>query len=1632
MKGDYSRIPFNERKKMQHYRKVYHQQGKVLLDSDLNENTDLLHYQMKTLVKDGLCGSPNIGFRIGRGVPLLPVDDHRYIGEEGKGWSCTNDGTLTVDYFEKFEGKGSLKLENAAEVSFTFQKPVDLSKYRYLRLALKLDPSNDKFPLIRFDGINGTIIGLEEPSDQNGFSVIKYVFPLNAVLDNITKVILTEIDTKYHLGAVECSPPMFTLEPMTQLKGWSFDTDTPESAEISVEGEVIQVSQITRLYKRHFSTVDFSKFETMEFIIKSNNTSHIQFYVSDKEGCISYWNIEDLANTLEKYSKKIDHKISQYYNKHANLDSIIEYGFRGLSDSEDDYYHFGSILYEMSLGNNFVISGKYPLSGETGRLYVDGELYEKEEAETYLNQKDCPWAPSITEGQRTDLVYVDVWQRHVTSAEDPELREVAVGVDTCNRMKAVAQVKVLEGSTSLPPDLRPTGECTLSTAVEYMEAEKLCEITPGVEYTGLENRLYRVEIHAPETYKWSRNNASTVSQIIENVKEGAASVKVKEVKLFEIGDIIEITDDWVEFADRKYYLSYLFSWDDITGNDEEKLKEFLKQKFGVNWVTTAQIVQIDNGKTIMVSFQENYLSLKLNDEQTEVNLEIDDGRTDKFVAKIENSKLNIYYSSIKPWGELRKITSIDRNKNELVWDTKTSDDPLSMIGGLLHDYTAEGEGTTHPRVIKWDGANNTSNEEILEDEIKIRFSGSDMLPGDYWTFTARENTRTVERLVNELPQGVVHRYYPLATIEWENGEIINVTDLRTRFEPLCGLTAADLGFDNANTSIWTDAENVQQALESITFPKAEVIKFTNNCTDLYGTDNTNVQAALDNLCNGITVPSLTLKGKDGEEDNWPKLECSDERNLVEINKGLQIVTGELKAPFFKAGQGNKANVNGGGWYRIAENNEVLKRANAEFTLRDYITAGQGNSTLTFRIGISYNDHEGMSFTVLNHSRYSDTTFTRIRILKKGSSDTQYLEVFVNLSGWVDYSIYDNLQKDSWKPVNWEEVSAIPEGYDDIEFDVDNLFVVGDYENRFIVERGGNVGIGTQEPRAGLDIVTYGSKGWFRLGDEGKAVWVESRLWAPLLVMSALHHPPRVQFQQTGSGSEDNPQFASWIGQATNESSDLAFMGGNVGIGTQEPGARLDIANMSQSENKWFRLGDGGDGGRLWVEYGAMSAPLLVMSDKDEPPRIQFQQTGDDENEDDPQFISWIGHAKGRSSDLAFMGGNVGIGTYGPKNKLDVEGGAAIGNGYSGTKTAPDNGLLVEGKVGIGTSEPGAKLDVRGDIVLRTAADGSGNPSVDMVKITNNVFLVPNQGNVSIGITKPKNKLDVSGAVVLGEEYSGNRTAPADGLLVQGNVGIGTKEVDHDLQIGNAETAVSMSLRGPDGNSESGVLAFEDNNGTNQRWFKLIHDSQNNLLKVTSKEKDPIITFDRTNGNVDIGGSHTYLSGSEYEVEIGWEYNTHWIMGTDKTKALGFKIGHPDVGSGSTKEIVTGPEWIKNFLIHHPLDPEHKNLIHSTLEGPEVGVFYRGEAQLSNGEATVLLPDYFEALTRKENRTILLTPKFEGDNQVSMLAVSGIKDGKFTVKMIDRKNSSQKFYWEVKAVRADVDILKVERMKTHAE
>jgi hypothetical protein len=137
-------------------------------------------------------------------------------------------------------------------------------------------------------------------------------------------------------------------------------------------------------------------------------------------------------------------------------------------------------------------------------------------------------------------------------------------------------------------------------------------------------------------------------------------------------------------------------------------------------------------------------------------------------------------------------------------------------------------------------------------------------------------------------------------------------------------------------------------------------------------------------------------------------------------------------------------------------------------------------------------------------------------------------------------------------------------------------------------------------------------------------------------------------------------------------------------------------------------------------------------------------------------------------------------------------------------------------------------------------------------------------------------------------------------------------------------------------------------------------------------------------------------------------------------------------SGSDKVTVTTSGTLtaatKNFRINHPLDPERRFLIHACLEGPENAIYYRGQGRLEGGHARVELPDYFEALARPDGRTVALTSCCEENEPISVLAASDVVNGAFNVRAADDRNPRQRFYWEVKAVRADVEPLKTEEHK----
>jgi hypothetical protein len=112
---------------------------------------------------------------------------------------------------------------------------------------------------------------------------------------------------------------------------------------------------------------------------------------------------------------------------------------------------------------------------------------------------------------------------------------------------------------------------------------------------------------------------------------------------------------------------------------------------------------------------------------------------------------------------------------------------------------------------------------------------------------------------------------------------------------------------------------------------------------------------------------------------------------------------------------------------------------------------------------------------------------------------------------------------------------------------------------------------------------------------------------------------------------------------------------------------------------------------------------------------------------------------------------------------------------------------------------------------------------------------------------------------------------------------------------------------------------------------------------------------------------------------------------------------------------------KKFVINHPTQPG-KQLAHAAIEGPETAVYYRGEAHLINGRAVISLPDYFERLTTRAGRTVILT-NVDGFDRLAVQRQEGmqVKDGQFVV-VSDNPSSTQAFSWEVKAARADVSPL----------
>jgi len=349
-----------------------------------------------------------------------------------------------------------------------------------------------------------------------------------------------------------------------------------------------------------------------------------------------------------------------------------------------------------------------------GHYYVNGILCEADTDTTYRNQpnyffSDAEKKEEINSGDGLMLVYLDVWERHISYVEDDAIREVALGgPDTASRAKIIWQVKVMPLPRSGRADgniavnfkenydsflaaikdvIKPgTGKLQASAKDKSKNDTEACLVSPESRYRGAENQLYRVEIHNGSgignqaTFKWSRENAAVIFPILERVDTNKSVTLVLE-HLGHDNRFSLKPGNWVEIIDDDYILQ----------NRAENL---------------LQITAIDH---------EN-MSVTINS--------VPESDVGKFAGK-------------HPY--LRR------------WDQTTGDE----------------NGISVP-----DSSKAAAPWIDLEDGIQIRFSdAAGYQSGDYWLIPARVITGDVEWPKQDgkpqeiLPHGVVHYYAPLAILD---------------------------------------------------------------------------------------------------------------------------------------------------------------------------------------------------------------------------------------------------------------------------------------------------------------------------------------------------------------------------------------------------------------------------------------------------------------------------------------------------------------------------------------------------------------------------------------------------------------------------------------------------------------------------------------------------------------------------------------------------------------------------------------------------------------------------------------------------------------------------------------------------
>ena len=191
-----------------------------------------------------------------------------------------------------------------------------------------------------------------------------------------------------------------------------------------------------------------------------------------------------------------------------------------------------------------------------------------------------------------------------------------------------------------------------------------------------------------------------------NIKDENVDLESLEQKIDEI--ITEIT-------------SCLFSWDNVPGNDSEKLLRFLRDDLDISWAENGINPKRDDSKTISISKDENSAKIIIGNKEKKATLKISDGSTHDLKVKNENGKRKLYrifskndiekkFEDISGWKEFIRFVPMNMNKVISIVlihppDDKTKDkviDEIKEDERIIDAYEVIGESRLLIKIITED------------------------------------------------------------------------------------------------------------------------------------------------------------------------------------------------------------------------------------------------------------------------------------------------------------------------------------------------------------------------------------------------------------------------------------------------------------------------------------------------------------------------------------------------------------------------------------------------------------------------------------------------------------------------------------------------------------------------------------------------------------------------------------------------------------------------------------------------------------------------------------------------------------------------------------------------------------------